>query len=245
MILAIDTTTQQAGVALADGAGESFVVRSTRRRRVTTHSEALVAMVDEALGEAGVTLAAVDAIACAAGPGSFTGLRIGLATAKGLCLALGRPLLMISSLRALALRVPAGAVAVGCIDAWKGEVYAGYFRGGPEPAPFGEGLPEEEVLRPERLAERIAMLRAGAGAPVHLVGDGPVRWPLVRAAGGEGAALAPLVAEDVEPPDPVDVARLAAMRHVRGEADDLAGASPRYLRPSEAELMSGITVDLR
>ena len=107
IVLAIDTSTLQAGVALwRDGQRRS----PSGERLVTTHSEALLAMIDEAFVEAGWRRADVDAVACGAGPGSFTGLRIGLATAKGLCFALGKPLVMISSLAALAARAPDGRV---------------------------------------------------------------------------------------------------------------------------------------
>ena len=87
---------------------------------------ALLVMVDEALARSGRCAADLDAVACGAGPGSFTGLRIGLATAKGLCFALGKPLVMVSSLAALAARAPDGRVCA-TIDAYKGEVYAGLF----------------------------------------------------------------------------------------------------------------------
>jgi tRNA threonylcarbamoyladenosine biosynthesis protein TsaB len=263
LILTIDTTTTQSGVALVEGrgAGEAPVVRAVRRAVVTTHSEALLEMIDAVLGEAGVRPPELAVIACAAGPGSFTGLRIGLATAKGLCLGLAKPLLLVPSLAALAIRVrpaegtlhrrsPAsvgpdagkargegrpeglsgslrgsGVLVVACIDAFKGEVYVGRYRGADDQGPALTG--EEETIAPARLAEE---LRARvAEGPVVLVGDGMARWPELRVAG--------LTAIDEGPPDPVDVGRLAARRWARGEHDDLAGATPRYVRPSEAELM--------
>jgi tRNA threonylcarbamoyladenosine biosynthesis protein TsaB len=224
LILSIDTTTTQSGVALLDGPGPDATVRAVRRAVVTTHSEALLEMIDAVLGEAGVKPHDLTAIACAAGPGSFTGLRIGLATTKGLCLGLATPLILVPSLAALAVRVRAAekVLVVACIDAFKGEVYVGRYLGHP-PALVGE----EETLSPARLAEELRA-RAAEG-PVVLVGDGMVRWPELRIAG--------LAAIDEGPPDPVDVGRLAALRWARGEHDDLASASPRYVRPSEAELM--------
>ena len=236
MILAIDTATLDASVALVTREGQ---LRASRQARVTTHSEALLGMIAAVLEEAGVRPDDLAAVACGAGPGSFTGLRIGLATAKGLCLAVGSasnpsgrrlPLLLVSSLQALARRAPAsmqGALVVPCIDAFKSEVYVGFYRGGDEPAPAG--TPVEAVLPPQQLIARLAALPAGS--PLCIVGGGPVRYPELRA----------LDALFVEGGAPVadEVGRLAAMRLARGEADDLAAAVPRYIRPSEAEIKFG------
>ena len=214
IVLAIDTSTLLSGVALwQDGR-----VLAERRRTVTTHSEALLPMIDEAFAEAGVAPGAVDAIACGAGPGSFTGLRIGLATAKGLCFALDRPLVMISSLAALAARAPDGRV-LATLDALKGEVYAGLFEvtGG---VPRLEG--RQEVLPPAKLAPRL-------DGVASVVGSGAQKYP-------ELAARARLLDEEAGP-RPADVARLAAVRAARGDYDDLASAAPVYIRPSEAELV--------
>jgi tRNA threonylcarbamoyladenosine biosynthesis protein TsaB len=207
-ILAIDTSTLTAGVAAWEGR-----VLAERRSRVTTHSDALLTMVDEVLREAGWTPARLDAVACTAGPGSFTGLRIGLATAKGLCFAAGKPLSAIPSLEALAARAPDGRVAA-VMDAHKQEVYAAVYQvtGG-----FPQLLDGEWVLPPRELLPRIA------GIPV--VGDGALRYPeLGQPLDGDGA------------PRPADVARLAAARLEKGEADDLSSSGPRYVRASEAEI---------
>src|SRR4051812_6985793 len=101
-LLAIDTSTLTASAAVLDGG--RIVVE--RHAAATQTSEALLPLVDEVLREAGLAPTQLDALACGAGPGSFTGLRIGLATAKGLCFALGKPLLAVSSLAALALEAP-------------------------------------------------------------------------------------------------------------------------------------------
>jgi tRNA threonylcarbamoyladenosine biosynthesis protein TsaB len=214
-ILALDTATLMAGVAVFRA--DDGRVLAERRRVVTTHSEALLQLVDEALREAAVEPRALDAIVCGAGPGSFTGLRIGLATAKGLCFALGRPLVMVSSLEALAARAPDGR-ACAVIDAHKGEVYAGLFaveRGVPR------ALGEERVLAPAALADE---LRSGG---LVLVGDGVLRYRELFAA--------PL--DEDGAPRPADVARLGALRLAAGERSDLALAAPKYIRPSEAERM--------
>jgi tRNA threonylcarbamoyladenosine biosynthesis protein TsaB len=207
----------QASVALVrDGK-----IVAEAERVVTTHSESLLVLVDECVRAAGVPLVSVDAVACGAGPGSFTGLRIGLATAKGLCYALDKPLVMISSLAALAARAPDGKCCAA-VDAFKNEVYAARFM-------VAAGRPlldgEERVLSPDTLIAELA-----AQAPLVLVGNGATKYP---------ALVVPGVRLLDERPGPraADVARLALPRAAAGQFDALATAAPRYIRPSEAELV--------
>ena len=215
IVLAVDTSTLQAGVAI----WRNERVLASRQRIVTTHSDALLVMIDEAFADAGVIPADVDAIACGAGPGSFTGLRIGLSTAKGLCFALDKPLVMISSLAALAARAPDGRVCA-TLDAFKGEVYAGIFTVAAG-VPTVDGI--EAVLPPAQLLPRLADV-------AFIVGSGAAKYPELVAA--------PARLLDEHPgPRPADVARLAAIRVARGDLDDLSRASPTYIRPSEAELV--------
>jgi tRNA threonylcarbamoyladenosine biosynthesis protein TsaB len=222
-LLAIDTSTRDGGVAvLVDDA-----LAAERRAHVTTHAERLLPMIDEALAEAALRPAQLDAVAVVAGPGSFTGLRIGLATAKGLCFAQGLPLLLVSSLEALAARAPDGTHVCALLDAYKAEVYAGLFvieERVPKALPWPGGETGERVLPPAELAQELAQL-----SEVVLVGDGAHAYPELR-------ALGRLLDHDPAP-HPGDVARLAARRLARGEVDDLATAGPRYLRPSEPELL--------
>jgi tRNA threonylcarbamoyladenosine biosynthesis protein TsaB len=224
-LLALDTATLTASVAvLVDGR-----LVTERRHRVTTHSEALLGLLDGALAEAGLVARDLDGVVCGAGPGSFTGLRIGLATAKGLCFALGRPLQLVSSLEALAARAPDGAVCA-VLDAHKNEVYAARYlvrAGVPEPL----GAQGEQVLPPASLAAQLAASHAAAvgGPPLALVGDGALRYREIL--GSEW----PLVDEDGAP-HASDVARLGAAAFARGEAASLGRSGPRYIRPSEAEI---------
>jgi tRNA threonylcarbamoyladenosine biosynthesis protein TsaB len=218
-LLALDTSTLVAGVAVSL---DERVVE--RRATVTTHSEALLGLIDEALRAAGLAPAALDGVVCGAGPGSFTGLRIGLATAKGLCFALGRPLALVSSLAALAARAPDGRVCA-TLDAHKAEVYAGLYRvaGG---LPTAEG--DEQVLSPTALVAALAPL--AADAPLVVVGEGARRYPELVVPGAR-------LLDDDGAPHPADLLRLGALRLQRGEADDLGTSGPRYIRPSEAELV--------
>jgi tRNA threonylcarbamoyladenosine biosynthesis protein TsaB len=215
-ILGIDTATLTAAAAL----WRNGRVVAERQRAVTTHSEMLLAMIDECCAEAGVAARELDGVVCGAGPGSFTGLRIGLATAKGLCFALDKPLALVSSLAAMAARAPDGRV-LATLDAFKGEVYAGLFDvAGGVPVAVGD----EAVLPPAALLEQLA-----AAPPAFVVGSGVAKYPALLAA---GRLL------DGEPgPRPADLLRLGAARLERGDHDDLATAAPAYIRPSEAELV--------
>ena len=139
-LLAIDTATTLCGVAVLDlepgtagedfglGGGQGGVRAAVRRHGVSTHSEMLLPLIAETLGELSLPPRALTGVVCGAGPGSFTGLRIGIATAKGLCFALTVPLVLVSSLHAL------GEAALGrsgsqrpvlaTLNAFRGQVFA-------------------------------------------------------------------------------------------------------------------------
>jgi tRNA threonylcarbamoyladenosine biosynthesis protein TsaB len=119
MRLAVDTSTPIASVALEAG-GHVY----EREEKVTTFSERLMVLIDELFTEANASPKDLTVVVCGAGPGSFTGLRIGLSTAKGLCLGVGCKLQMVSSLEALALRAPTGSTVLTALDAFRGEIYA-------------------------------------------------------------------------------------------------------------------------
>jgi tRNA threonylcarbamoyladenosine biosynthesis protein TsaB len=216
-VLALDTSTLQASVALLD----DDALLAERERVVTTHSEALLILVDECLRAANLSARDVDVVACGAGPGSFTGLRIGLATAKGLCFALDKPLVMISSLAAIAARAPDGPFCAA-VDAFKNEVYAARFI-------VAGGLPvhasEERVLPPAELRQELAV-----HAPIVLAGSGAQKYPELVGAGVR-------LLDERPGPRALDVARLARRRAEQQDFDALATAAPRYIRPSEAELV--------
>lgn len=225
-ILALDTSTLTASVAVTvDGK-----VAAEQEVRVVTHSERLLPLVDAVLAAAGLTPAQLDLVACGAGPGSFTGLRIGLATAKGLCFALGKPLVVASSLAALALEAEAeaeaetagageGAAILALLDARRGEVYAGLYRLAP---PGLMALADERVLPPEDLPAYAGA--AGSAARVLVVGDGAAAYPEAAARAGRvlrGHRMTPRAAA---------VARLAAARHAAGVTDEIATSTPTYIR---------------
>jgi tRNA threonylcarbamoyladenosine biosynthesis protein TsaB len=219
IILGLDTSTPVASAAIADG--ERVFERA---EPVTTFSERLLPLLDALFAEAGLRPASLSGIACAAGPGSFTGLRIGLATAKGLCLATGAPLVLVPSLEALALGAPAGARVVSAIDAYRGEIYVGRF------AIDGDGVPH--APSPDRAAFALAPAAladaCGDEPPSHYAGDGFDKHPsaipvgaIPIARGGRTIARA--------------VLELGRRRLLAGQHDDPRRAAPLYVRPPAAE----------
>jgi tRNA threonylcarbamoyladenosine biosynthesis protein TsaB len=226
-LLAFDTATPTARVALIAPTGECLV---RREKTAARHSANLLGLVDEVLREGQVAVAGLGAIACGAGPGSFTGLRVGLAVAKGLALPTGRPLVLVSSLDALACDLAAAAseatLLLPCIDAGKGQVYARLYNAsaGQAPLPRGEN---DWVLSPGDLCRLV--YEAAAGRPLVAGGSGVDRYlEVMRGALGEDA-LRPSLAG----PSAQAIGRLARERLLRGEHDDIETAVPRYGRPPD------------
>ena len=214
-LLALDTATLTASVAIVDEDGRAL---AERQSQVSKHSEIVLQLVDEVLRESGCAIADLHAIACGAGPGSFTGLRIGLATAKGLCFASSKPLVLVPSLQTLAQAAPKDVLAIGCLDARKGEVFLAPYIDGDAAAP-------EQAARPNDVAQVVAGFRRD-DREVVLVGDAVTRYP----------ELASVGRWIVRTPAAADAGRLAWKRLARGETDDVDAAAPRYVRPPEITL---------
>ena len=226
MLLALDTSTRQASVAVCDDDGRPL---AHAEQEVTTHSEGLLPMIHLVLAEAGAAVSDLSAVACGRGPGSFTGLRIGMATAKGICLAADLPLICVSSL------LPLGAAAAeasgeqvlvaAVLDARRKEVFCGLFRG-------GRNLGDEVLYTP---ADLVPYLQQEAGdETLVLAGDGALAYHDVLLDGlGDRAHLAP---EHCHAVQASHMARAAAERLAAGDTDDLLHAEPLYIRSSDAKL---------
>lgn len=225
-VLALDTSTMTTSVAvLVDGA-----VAAAEDVVATLQSDAVLPLVAQVVARAGLAARDLEAVAVGAGPGSFTGLRIGMASAKGLAFALGTPLWPVSSLAALALDAPApdGALRVAALDARRGELYAGLYRVDGRGA-LAAAAPER-VLPPGALAAAIAAARR-PGEPVVVVGDALAAHRDALAALGDGVVAATAARAT---PAAAAVGQLA----LAGErADALAHGAPAYVRPSEAEVL--------
>jgi len=214
-VLAVETSTLSGGAALLDG--ERVVGEYTLDVRVT-HSERLMAAIDQLLSDAGWTARDLEGIAVTVGPGSFTGLRVGLSTVKGLALALAIPVAAVPTLDAMAAMLPYAALPVcAVLDARKREVYASLYR--------WDGLAMRRqwdylAVAPDELARRLH-------EPVIVVGDG---------AEAIDSAFACRVEPPRRGPAPAVVGALGRARLASGETVAVADLVPIYLRPSEAEL---------
>ena len=172
IVLGFDTATPATVVGLLDSAAPADV-RERRHEPADGerpgHARRLLELIRDVLDEAAVGFAGIDRVAVGVGPGTFTGLRIGVATARALAQSAGAELVGVSTLRALAAaaepEAPAGAGVLAVIDARRGEVFAAGWRA-------GERLLAPVALAPEELARR---LRAGQNAWLA-VGDGALRF---------------------------------------------------------------------
>ncbi len=221
-VLGIETSTLQGGVALVDA--QRVVCEHTLSVQVT-HSERLLPAIDAVLSDAGVTLDSIDGLAISIGPGSFTGLRIGVSTVKGLAYATGLPVVAVPTLEAMAWLLPAALHPIcPVLDARKHEVYTALFRH------TETGLVrvwEDQAIAPERLCAQI-------DGPTLFVGDGVEAYAsLWQARLGTQMLQPPHFARA---PRPAVIAALGRERLLRGECDDADRLVPRYLRPSEAEV---------
>ncbi|WP_416897036.1 MAG: tRNA (adenosine(37)-N6)-threonylcarbamoyltransferase complex dimerization subunit type 1 TsaB [Minwuia sp.] len=215
-ILGIDTATDALSVAIGDGSGIAFSAFQRRRRG---HAEALAPLIHRALTATGLAAADLSAIGVTVGPGTFTGLRIGLAAARGMRLALKRPLTGVSTLELIAVRATArwpDRPVLAALDARRGQVYAQYFRRADGPWPEAWSAP----------------FAAPAAAAADLLRSGSV-------IAGNGAALviaetdgAAIIADNTVAPDAADLVRLISHRPP-GSAIAPPPA-PLYLRAADA-----------
>ncbi len=222
-ILAIETSTMLGGAAVMDA--EKGLIAEIRLNVKTTHSERLMSAVDTILRQSDLTLDVVDAFAVAAGPGSFTGLRIGLSTVKGLSYATGKPVVTVPTLEAFALNFAYSAFPV-CLmlDARKSEVYTAVFT---RKNDGFEKMLEECSIRPEDLLKGFheTVLFAGEGASLY--------EDLIRETMGDRAFFAP---PEKMVPSPANVAAIGLEKALKGEYTNAAEAFPLYIRKSEAEV---------
>jgi len=227
MVLALESATELAGVALADEHGVLAAAVVARGRR---HAESLVPAVAFVCERAGVALAAVEALAVDVGPGLFTGLRVGVATARALASALDRPVVEVGSTEVVAAAVAAsGLVADGgalaaVVDARRGEVFHRRFV-----VRHATAVPDSDTARsaPGELAAEL-----GAGGPWVVAGDGARRH-----AGLLGAVPGVTVAgPGFDHPAPGVLAVLGVAGALAGGAVAPAAVVPRYLRDADVRI---------
>lgn len=222
-ILAADTSSISGSIALLDGAS---IVAEWTLRSAQTHNRRLLGSIDDLLRHAGWSLGDIDGYAVACGPGSFTGLRIGMTTLKMLAWTRGGLYAAVPSLDALALPFAFSQTPVcAMVDARKKEVFCAIFQ------PDGKGnlsiVMPYSAMSPSALAERI-------DRQVIFCGDGwPLYKDLIRRKLGALAVGAPPAFNLIRAGF---VGELASRKFSKGEQDDPATSIPLYVRPSEAEV---------
>ncbi|GAB2656843.1 tRNA (adenosine(37)-N6)-threonylcarbamoyltransferase complex dimerization subunit type 1 TsaB [Vibrio panuliri] len=221
-ILALDTSTENCSVALL--IGDQVYARSQVAPR--DHTKLVLPMVDEVLKEAGVTLAQLDALAFGRGPGSFTGVRIGIGIAQGLAFGADLPMIGVSTLAAMAqgsFRLSGATHVATAIDARMNEVYWGRY----SRQENGEWLAvdSECVIPPATLCEQVEAdehewMMAGTGWEAYQ--DAMTGLALTRNSG------------DVLFPDAQDIVQIAKHMLAKGETVPVEESSPVYLRDNVA-----------
>lgn len=221
-ILAIEASALTASVAICR---DNCPLAAMTLQNGHTHSETLLPMVNQLLSHAGLTIDDIDLFAVPVGPGSFTGIRIGVSLIKGLAFDSGKPCVGLSSLEAMAYNL-AGCPGILCpvMDARRSQLYNALFR--------WEGdrlvrLCEDRLIPASELATELA----GYGEPVYVTGEGSA---ILQAAVSDEVRLcfpSPLMAIQ----NAVSVAVLALSEYQKSNAVSDAELLPVYLRPSQAE----------
>ncbi|MGB8887633.1 MAG: tRNA (adenosine(37)-N6)-threonylcarbamoyltransferase complex dimerization subunit type 1 TsaB [Candidatus Korobacteraceae bacterium] len=221
LVIAIDTSGRKGSVALCRGEADSFEVLQLTHLEGGTYSARLMPVISQALADHHLDKTAVDGFVVVSGPGSFTGLRVGLATVKGLCEVLQKPLATVSMLEAVALTYgQPGETATAILDAGRGEVYIGEYRVLAQEA----SVVREYIAKLDEFGDAACAIKSDLLTPDGSVADilvaAKVKVKLVARlqAGQIGRiGLRKLLAEDVADPGSVDV---------------------NYIRRSDAEIFS-------
>lgn len=215
-VLGIETSGERGGVALLD---DGEVLGSRIFEKGMVHGREVAPSIHELLAKRGLEPASIGLIACDIGPGSFTGIRVGLAAAKGLVLALGCPLIGVASLDAMAEAArDLGELLCPARDAKWGQIYGALYRDGrrtgdylaEKPAAFAARVPKDALVLGDALDAYGELFRDRARADREF-------WD----------------------PRPETVARLGLRLHREGIRHDAATLVPLYLRPTETELKFG------
>jgi tRNA threonylcarbamoyladenosine biosynthesis protein TsaB len=221
-LLAVNTAAQSCGVAImVDGRVRAAI----RLNHGQTHSRFLMQAVDSALMLSGIVLSDIDVFAVTQGPGSFTGLRIGISTVKGLAFGTDKPIVGVSSLEALAWQAPGSASRV-CVmlDARRREIYWCLYAHRHD---LLSPITSERVGSVEDLLEQIEGPCVAIGNAALLYAD------QLEEKTGDTIQLAPAVCHEIQPDT---LAQLAWQRFQQGKAEDPDSFVPVYLRKSDAQI---------
>ena len=220
-VLGIDTSTPIGSIALMDG--DNLVAEHTLNI-VQAHSSRLMPAIDSVLKWGNITVDALDGCAVGIGPGSFTGIRIGVATIKSVCYALDKPIVAVSTLEAIAYNLRStNGVICPLLDARRSEIYGTAFHGGTE----WQRLCEDLCLPIDAFLDRLHTGVSANGA-LNFVGDGLLTYgDAVRERLGERAHFADPI---FNVPRGATIAHLGAQRLQHGDSDSYWTLVPNYVR---------------
>lgn len=221
-ILAIDTSTASGGIALLE---DDQLIAELTTCTQKTHAERLLPLIKTLLGSIDTKIEDVGGFALTTGPGSFTGLRIGLATIKGLAWSLNKPVVGVSTLEALAMNIPYSDKPVcPMLDARKKEVYAGIYKCNDN---WPACIMDDTAISPQLLIERIK-------EPTIFIGDGVnVYRDVIKNTLKDLAIFAPFHLWSIRA---LNIGLLAWNIFKKGGAGDSENVNLNYLRASEAEI---------
>lgn len=224
-ILAVDTSSKSCSVCIVE---DTWLRVELTMGTGATHSKHLMDLIQKAVSFAGVNLSELDGFAVTKGPGSFTGLRIGISSVKGLAVAVGKPIVGISSLDVLASQCALSSCLIcPLLDARKGEVYFSLYVN--EDGKLKKKT-EEWVCSPEKAIENIQQ-------PCAFIGDGAYLYHLsIIEKLGSLAHFVPRFQGSIRAST---LAAIALIRFDRNETDDVALLVPSYVRKSDAEINLG------
>ena len=223
-ILGIDSSGLVASAAIAD---EKNIIAEFTVNNKQTHSQTLLPMIEKVVDMSGIELEQIDAIAIAAGPGSFTGLRIGSATAKGIGLALKKPIVSVPTLEGLAYRVSVfDGIICPIMDARRNQVYTGIYKMDKEKLVC---LSEQKAVDIHEIMEELEKY----DEKVIFLGDGvEVQRETIVKEFKKEYCFAPI---HLSKQSAAAVAVLGELYFGQGKAEDAAEHKPIYLRKSQAE----------
>jgi tRNA threonylcarbamoyladenosine biosynthesis protein TsaB len=220
LILAVDTSGRYGSVALCRGDANNFEVLGLSNLEGGTYSARMIPVIADLLQTTNFTTTDLDAFSVVDGPGSFTGLRVGLSTVKALCEVLQRPLAVVSMLEALGINYGGeGCTVTTVLDAGRSEVYAGEY----DVSSRGASPGRQFIVKLGELAGQISLNS-------RIITTSPKAVETLRAAG--------LRVEQVEPVHADTIARIGLRKLLAGETADPATLDANYIRRSDAELFS-------
>ncbi len=229
LILALDSTAVSASVAVVE---DERLLALYHLNNGNTHSETLLPMIESIMDRLGITMDSIDLFACSSGPGSFTGVRIGAATVKGIAFGRKKPCVGISTLEALAENLIGtardGELICPVMNARRSQVYNALFRIKDNAL---ERITEDRAIAIADLEAELCAMGVSAASPTHLVGDGIT----VTCKDSTDASIFRAAPALLREQNAYSVAMCALRSAQAGKAVSDAELAPVYLRPCQAE----------